>query len=184
MGSEEAGDLPEGHPRRLVLLGALLAPLLPLAACTGEDAPAAPRPPDPDVALRGAAVAREQDLLALYDALLALTPARSGPAQAGLAGLRAEHAVHLAALLPPAAGPSPGRSASTGAPTPAASTPAPGTAAPATPAPAAAPLAAVRVAEAAAAGAHAEAVVPASRGLAALLASLSAAESSHAVALA
>ncbi len=83
--------------RRTVLLGALA---VPLAACTDDAAPPAPPPPvDPDVALRAAAVAREQSLVAAYDAVLAAVPAEA----ARLTALRAEHLAHLEALGAPAA---------------------------------------------------------------------------------
>jgi len=121
------------------------------------------------MALRAAAVAREQDLMALYDRAVAASPARA----ALLLGLRAEHAAHLAAL------------GSTPVTTP--STSGPSTAPPSTaPPPPTAPTSPVDLpaAEAAASAAHAVAVIPASRGLAALLASLAAAEAAHAVALA
>ncbi len=160
--------------RRTVLRAGLV---LPLAACTaGREAPAPLPPPDPDRALRAAAVDRERALLAAYDAALLATPSRA----ALLRPLREEHAAHLEALLaldpartsaPPGAGSGSGRP---GAP--------PGTAAPAPPAPAA-PVD-LAAAEAAASTAHADAVPAASRGLAGLLASLAAAEASHGVALA
>lgn len=84
--------------RRAVLAGA--GGLL-LTACTGRRTPAARPTPDPDVALRAAAVARERALLAAYDAHLAATPALA----ARLAPLRADHLAHLQAL---GAGPVPG----------------------------------------------------------------------------
>ena len=130
-----------------------------LAACT-DSAPPVPTPPvDPDVALREAAVVRERALLAAYDALLAASP----EAAARLAPLRAEHEAHLAALG--------------------------GTAVPAGTAPPATPVAAGTVAdlvrlERETATAHAAATVPASPGLAALLAQLAASEASHPVGLA
>ena len=125
-----------------------------VTACTDS----AERPEtDPDVALRAAAVAREQDLLRAYDALLLGAPADA----ALLTALRAEHAAHLAALDPLAPMPSP---------TPAAGSPAPD-------------RAALRAAERSAAAAHGEAAVTARRTLAGLLASLSASESAHLVAL-
>lgn len=124
-----------------------------LAACTGPDE----RPDtDPDVVLRADAVAREQDLLQAYDALLATAPSDS----ALLRGLRAEHAAHLVALDPLAAVPSSG----------------PSVAAP--------DRAALRALERAAAAQHGEAAVTARRTLAGLLASLSACEGAHLVVLA
>ena len=52
--------------------------------------------PDPDVALRAAALQREQELLAAYQAVLARRP----PTAAVLQGLAADKAVHVAALGP------------------------------------------------------------------------------------
>jgi hypothetical protein len=73
-----------GMSRRSLLAGLAVAPV---AACTsGSSAPARV---DPDVALRAAAVAREVDLVALYDAL---------PPTPVHAALRAEHVEHLRAL--------------------------------------------------------------------------------------
>ena len=150
---------PPGPSRRQVLAAGLV---LPLAGCTGSSpgpAPSpAPVPVDPDVALRAAAVERERALLAAYDEVLADA---SSP---GLLALRAEHAEHLAALEPgaavppvpaPAGGDLPGRAATR-----------------------------LRAAEREAAAAHAADALPASRGLAALLASLAAAEAAHGVVLA
>lgn len=142
-------------PRRRLLQATAALPLL--AACRSEKQPAAP---DPDAALRRAAVERERTLLALYDA----AAAGSGPADAAvLQAVRAEHAEHLAALL--------------GRPT-----------APPTAAPSASATPATRpqlvAAERSAAQAHATAAVTASADLAGLLASLAASEASHPVALA
>jgi hypothetical protein len=156
-----AAPLPAPGPtRRAVLVAGLAAPL---AACTGgspEPVPSpSPAPVDPDVALRAAAVERERTLLAAYDDVLA----RGGARAAALRPLREEHASHLAALDPALAVPTPA------------------------PAPSAAPastVARLRAAEREAAAAHAADAVPASRGLAALLASLAAAEAAHLVALA
>ena len=135
--------------RRQVLAGAAV---LGAAACT--DRPVRrPSPPDPDVALRAAAVAREQDLLSRYDALLAAQPRLA----AELSSYREDHVQHLRAL----AGPTP-------APTPSATTP-----------PVAGTRAALVAAERAAANAHAAATATASPDLARLLASLAACESTH-----
>ena len=139
---------------RAASVGVLVATGAAVTACTGS----AKRPDtDPDVALRAAAVAREQDLLRAYDALLAGAPADT----ALLTALRAEHAAHLAALDPLAPVPSPTRSSASPAPD----------------------RATLRASERAAAAAHGEAAVTARRTLAGLLASLSASESSHLVAL-
>lgn len=144
---------------RRALLG--LAAAVPLAACTADDGP--PAPPDPDDLLRAAAVERERGLLQRYDAAALGVPALA----ARLAPVRAEHAQHLAVLL------------GTPSPSPAAS-------APAAPKPtdAATALAALVRAEREAAAAHGQAALEASRELAGLLASLSASETSHPVALA
>lgn len=160
---------------RRALLAA--AALLPLAACT--TAPAPVPPPDPDDLLRGAAAERERALLADYDRLIAVLPALA----VRLLPLRAEHAEHLIALVGPPA---------TGAPVPSA-TPTPSPSSTPLPLPPEVPLppaiadalAALVTAEQTAAGAHvADALAAVERGLAGLLASLAASESSHAVALA
>jgi hypothetical protein len=142
--------------RRRLLQAALLSPVA--AACTTkrdkDDGPV-----DPDVAIRAAAVAREERLLDLYSAAAPSTPGVAGT----LASIRAEHEAHLAALRPRPASPS----ASTGSPRSL---------------PAVAPRALVH-AERAAAAEHAAAALTASRPLAALLASLAGSEASHAVVL-
>jgi hypothetical protein len=81
-----------------------------VAACTTRKAAFPPKSVDPDVALRAAAVAREQALLAAYDAALAARPALATK----LTPLRADHVTHLAALTAPNA-------TSTAAPAPATS---------------------------------------------------------------
>lgn len=168
-----------GSPRiaRRTLLGAALAVPLSasLAACSAaDDSPAPVVNADPDVALRDAAIVRESGLLMAYDAALAATPASA----ARLAPLRAEHAVHLAALqdlaspLPSAPVPTPGPSGTSDTP----DTPdTPGT-------PGTSQAALVQV-ERAAGKAHASAARTASPALAQVLASLAAAEASHEVAL-
>ncbi|HEU0100687.1 MAG TPA: hypothetical protein VFR07_00030 [Mycobacteriales bacterium] len=161
--------------RRSVLAAGLL---LPLAACTGPAPPGPPPPVDPDVALRAAAVAREQSLIALYDAALS---ARTGAGRATLETVRSEHLQHLAALTAAPPGGTSGGSTAPATTPPAATPPAATPPGPRSPAPGQAEL---RAAEAAAQLAHAEAVLPASRALAALLASLAAAEAAHAVVLA
>lgn len=113
-----------------------------------------PPPPDPDDLLRAAAVAREQSLLQQYDVALLVRP------DPVLASVRAEHAAHLAALQGAAPSPSPA------------------------PSPGPASAAALVTAERAAATAHAQAALVASRELAGLLASLAGSEASHAVVLA
>lgn len=146
--------------RRQVLAGAAV---LLGAACTEDRRTARPSPStsavDPDVALRSAAAAREQSLLSLYDALLAGTPAL----RAELAPYRADHAAHLAALLPP------------------------GSPAPVPPVvPRTSPVrlrAAIVAGERRTAAAHATACGAASADLAAVLASLAACEASHAALL-
>ena len=136
-----------------------------LAACTGSPAPR-PAVVDPDVALRAGAVERELRLVAAYDAVLAARPNEA----ARLLPLRAEHVAHVVALgaePPPAAVP--------GSPSAAAPSPTAGPtrrAAPHLPSPSwrrpSAPLLPPTP----------TATVPASRALAAVLATLAASESS------
>lgn len=147
---------------RRALLGT--AAVLPLAACTAEDRPP---PPDPDDALRAEAVEREHWLLREYDAVLLALPDLAPR----LTPLRGHHAEHLLALTGAPSTPSPDVS---GDPVPA--VPPPATAA--------AALAGLADAERAAAGGHRSGAVAASRSLAALLATLAAAETSHPVSLA
>jgi hypothetical protein len=128
-----------------------------VAACTSSPTP--PGRPDPDVALRQAAIAAELSLLAMYDAALASArPIRAVVLQA----VRNDHVEHLRALRGPAttASPSPGQPAT--APT----------------------LAQLVEAERASGLAHATSALTASPTLAALLASVAASEASHPVALA
>jgi hypothetical protein len=138
--------------------------LLLAAACSADEPAPRPAPVDPDDALRSAAAERERALLREYDAVLA---ARPGLAPR-LSPVRDHHAEHLEALLGPAS-PSP-------------------SATPAVP-PAALPpddagaLARLVAAERAAGDAHAADCLAASRRLAPVLASLSACELSHPVAL-
>jgi len=162
----------QGPDRRSVLIGAAL---LPLAACTADPAPSPPAPADPDDLLRRAAVQRERELLEQYDAVLGALPALA----ARLAPVRAEHAVHLGALLPdePVVGPSASASPSTP------SSPPPSASPPAAPDPASA-LAGLSAAEAAAGAAHSGAALQAAPELAGLLACLAASEASHRVVLA
>jgi hypothetical protein len=162
--------------RRSVLRAGLALPLPLLAGCTDPGPPAPPPPPDPDIALHDAAVAREQELLAAYDAGLLAAPGLAPR----LAPLRAQHAEHLAVLetADPAPPPSAAPSASA-SPTAAPSVPAP----PAAPADPAIVLAELVVLENDAGAAHADAAVEASRELAPVLATLAASEASHRVAL-
>ena len=144
--------------------GGLLAGLvLPLAGCTGSSPgptpPPAPAPVDPDVALRAAAVERETALLAAYDAVLGGSSLRG-------AGRRPRGARRA----PRRAGPGRG-----GAPLPGSRR---------RPVPWPRGRRRLRAAEREAAAAHAADALPASRGLAALLASLAAAEAAHGVVLA
>ena len=139
-------------PSRRQLLAGLAA--APVAACTTRRDPA---PVDPDDALRAAAVTRERELLAAYDAVTAAVPT----AAARLSAVRAEHEQHLAALVR----------------TPVSS-------APPTPPAVARTLAQLAALERTSAAGHAADALRASRGLAAVLASLAASEASHPVALA
>lgn len=148
---------------RRTLLGAAAA--LPLAGCTSDDGP--PPPPDPDDALRAEAVERERSLLREYDAVLLALPDLA----VRLTPLRGHHAEHLLALTGAASTPAPEAS---GDPVPA--VPVPATAA--------AALAGLADAERAAATGHRAGALAASRSLAAVLATLSASEASHPVALA
>jgi hypothetical protein len=142
--------------------------LLLTAACSGDGPAPRPAPVDPDDALRAAAAERERALLREYDAVLTARPGLA----ARLVPVRGHHAEHLEALVgpPPTASPSP--SATAAVP-------------PAVPPPAddAAALARLVAAERAAGDAHAADCLAASRTLAPVLASLSASELSHPVAL-
>ena len=177
-----------GPSRRAVLLsGAAAGGVLLLPACTGDDEPPGPPPPPhPDIVLADEAAARERRLLEAYDLAL-----QRRPDLAPLLGaLRAEHADHVAALGVPEVEPTP--SASLGSPAtpqaaPAETGPAAATASPAPPPllpadPAAVPAALADL-ERRTAAVHSDAVLRAGRGLAVVLASAAASESSHAVAL-
>ena len=155
--------------RRAVLAAGLL---LPLTACTGTSVPPPPPPVDPDVALRAAALSRERGLLALYDRVLADRAALADPAVvARLAPLRADHAVHLAALEVPVPD---SATRGTTAPTPSpAAGPATSPAGPVT-------LHELATAERVAAADGLRALVTASRELAVVLASVCACEATHA----
>jgi hypothetical protein len=162
-----------GPSRRRVLTAAGAAVLAgALGSCTSEPTP--PPPIDPDDALRDAAVEREQSLLQAYDAVLLAVPELT----ARLLPLRDQHLEHLSAVRPPVATPLPSASASppvASVPEVPAVPPAPTTAE---------ALAGLAAAERTAASAHALAALRAAdRPLAGLLASLSASEASHPVAL-
>lgn len=172
--------------RRAVLGGALAGMALPaLAACTAAPlAPAPPPPVPPDVLAADRAADRERRLLAAYDAALLLAP----QLVERLLPLRGDHVAHLAALgLPevpvgpdpdPTAGPSADPGAEPGAaPSPAA------VAAPRLPQEPDALLTALAELERRAATAHGRDAVLGGRGVAVVLAALSASEASHAVAL-
>lgn len=158
--------------RRTALLAVPVAALagVGLAACSEEVPPPAPAPVDPDVALRHAAAERERALLQAYDAVLAVLP----DLRARLLPIRAQHAEHLTVLLDPATSPAASPTASPPAAPP-----------PTAPVPGSPPeaLAALAVQERAAGDAHGGAALSASRALAGVLASLSASELSHPVAL-
>ena len=163
-----------GPTRRTVLRAGPVALLAATAAaaCT-DDRPAArparepvaPSPVDPDDALRSAAAERERALLREYDAALLALPELA----ARLTPLRANHAQHLAAVLGP------------DSPTPTSSAAAPRPVPP--PADVGAAVARLVAAERAASAAHGQDCLTASRDLAGVLASLSASELSHPVAL-
>jgi hypothetical protein len=161
---------PAHRPSRRALLGggvaALAAPWL--AACQRLPVIGGPPAPGRDVVLADEAADRERRLLAAYDAAAAAVPALA----ARLAPLRAEHTEHLAALGEPA------QPAATATPT---SSPSP---LPVVPPQPTAALALLRDLEQRAAVDHGGAAVRCGRGLAVVLASLSASESSHAAALA
>jgi len=163
--------------RRSVLLGAgrgVLAVVVAgsVGACTSTPEANPPPPPDPDDALREATADRERALLGLYDAALLAAPQLA----ALLAPLRAHHEVHLAAVTDPAAAiPSPTASVAAASPSPS----------PLPPLPPGDARAALAEAERTAGAAHAaDALAARDNSLAALLASLSASEQSHPVALA
>jgi hypothetical protein len=152
--------------RRSVVAGGLAALALPvLGGCERDTKPARPPRPDPDVVRADEAAARERALLAAYDAAVAAVPALA----ARLTPLRAEHALHLAALGVPER--------------PTTSPPALRATAPPQPTDPPALLAALADLERRTAVAHGDEAVLAGRGLAAVLAALAASEASHPVAL-
>ena len=137
------------------------AGLLTAAACTSSlHKQPGPAKADPDGPLRDAGAERERALLALSADALASAPALAPR----LAPLLADHQAHLAALG--GANQAPRASSAAVARRPPAAV-----------------LAQLRLAEHTAAAAHAAAVLTASPGLAATLASLAACESSHGVVL-
>lgn len=153
--------------RRTVLTAAAAAAAAgPLSGC--QQLPVIGRAaPGPDVFTADEAADRERVLLAAYDAAMQAVPALV----TRLSPLRAEHAEHLAALVPaqlptPSASPSP--------------SPLPVPTVPAEPAGA---LAALRQLESDTADRHGGAAVRCGRGLAVLLASAAASEASHVQAL-
>ena len=155
---------------------------LALAGCTSSSSP--PPPPDPDDLLRAAAIAREEVLLQAYDDAVLASPALA----VRLVLLREQHAAHLEALRgPPPATPTPsgpGRAADASSPPAGVATGAPAVPGGAPPTDAAT-LAALVAAENAAGASHAQAALAAAdRELTSLLATLSASELSHPVALA
>lgn len=168
----------QGPSRRRLLAGlGGAAVAAALAGCTSE--PAAPLPLDPDGVLRDTAVAREQSLLRAYDVVLLAEPTLT----ALLLRLRGEHVEHLTALTGPLRATS---QPTASAPTASASAVRP-PAVPAVPPPptTAVMLSTLAAAERDAAASHEQgALASAGRPLAALLASLSASEQSHPVALA
>jgi hypothetical protein len=143
--------------------------LLLAAACSADEPAPRPAPVDPDDALLSAAAERERSLLREYDAVVA---ARPGLAPR-LGAVRAHHVEHLEALVGPPPTSTPSASAAAQV-------------APAVPPPPddAAALTRLVEAERAAGDAHAQDCLAASRTLAPVLASLSASELSHPVALA
>ncbi len=165
---------PSTPSRRSVVLAGLVAPLVACTRAAQPPAPAAgsspagattpapgpPVQPDGDAPVRAAAVARERRLLVAYDAALA-----ADPGARDLAALRQEHVAHLLALGagPPAPPRGGGRRRDRRA--------------------AERARAGLARAERGAADEHARDLLTASRGLAAVLASLAAAEASHLVVL-
>lgn len=163
-------------PTRRAVLGAALAGLATpvLAACTGEDVPDGPPPVPPDVRTADRAAERERELLAAYDAALLIAPQLADR----LRPVRSDHAAHLVALAPPA--PTAAPTADPSAPPSPTPPPVPPPALPQDPA---ALLPALAELERRAALAHAGDAVRGGRGIGALLASVSACESSHVVVL-
>ena len=179
--SSPAGPVTSRRTALLALPAAALA-AAGLTACTDEDPPPAPAPVDPDVALRAAAADRERALLQAYDDVLVALPDLG----ARLLPIRAQHAEHLSVLLGPPASASASPAPASAVPSVAPAAPPPPAPPPPAPPPPALPaeaLAALAAQERAAGDTHATASLSASRALAGLLASLSASELSHPVAL-
>jgi hypothetical protein len=182
--------------RRTVLRGSLALAATGLGGvavpgCTGpgDDEPAAPPAPDPDVVRADEAAVRERRLLAAYD----LAMERAPDLTERLAPLRAEHAEHLAALgvpdvpapvepVPDEAAPDPG-APEDAAPADDVPAPAPRVPAPPLPLDPAALLPALADLERKTAAVHAGAAVRSGRGLAVVLAAAAASEASHPLAL-
>lgn len=178
---------PTSLPSRRTVLGAALTALAApvLGACTRltpSETPSEPSPPEPDppdVLAADRAAGRERRLLAAYDAAVLIAPQLADR----LLPLRGDHVAHLAALGLPevAAGAEADPSAApTGEPAP---PPPPAVAAPRLPQDPDALLGALADLERRAATAHGTAAVLGGRGIGALLASMSASEASHVVAL-
>jgi hypothetical protein len=146
-----------------------------LTACTGDDEPASPGRPHPDLLRAEAAVSRERRLVAAYD----LAASRAPELAERLAPLRAEHLEHLAALgvtdlaAPATADPTADPTAS----------PSPPPEPPPLPDDVGALLPALAELERGAAGEHAAVAVHCGRGLAVVLATAAASEASHPLAL-
>lgn len=83
---------------------ALLGPVGFLAACSGSEEPDPATPTTLPATIATAVAAREQELVSLYDAIIAAFPDLAGPLQP----IRDQHGQHAAALDPSsAASPSP-----------------------------------------------------------------------------
>lgn len=160
---------PRPTRRALLLAAPAAAGLAVLTSCTSGSPSGPPTPsaaPDPDLALRAAAVAREQELIRAYDAALLAVPTLRDR----LLVLRAEHQAHLGALGAAPASPAVGSplvGEPTGSPT--------GTTD--------AHLAGLRSAERVVGSAHTAGLRTASAALAVVLATLAASEAAHEVAL-
>jgi hypothetical protein len=186
-----------GPARRVVLtIPALAVPAVSAAGCAGSSKPGGltRAQVDADAQARARVAASETELIARYDAALALPEVSGNPALAArLSGVRAEHAGHLAAVRTPgaASGPSPsppsaGPSSRTNpSPGPSQSPPSPGatTTSSAPPADAKTAVAGLVTAEHAAASRLTADVLAMDGPMAQLLASISASESGHAALL-
>ena len=164
---------PEGLRRRTVLGGALAAGLagLPTLTACGSSKPAAVPTPSPDVVILTGAIAAEQSLIVLYEAVTAAHPAL----RTRLDPFLAHHQAHLTALRTyyrPATG--------VKSPSPSPTSPP----APEIPAAQPAALTALRGAEQAVATARAGEVTRVPAALAQVFASIGACEAGHATLLA